>query len=99
MSHSHQLTILCFALIFQGIPRNYLEHIDESTVADSFLSEQETRVLREAARGLTNREIAARLYISETTVKTYLSRLFAKLEVNDRTAAVAKAIETLGLKP
>lgn len=63
------------------------------------LSEQETRVLREAARGLTNREIAARLYISETTVKTYLSRLFAKLEVNDRTAAVAKAIETLGLKP
>lgn len=32
-------------------------------------------------------------------MKTYLSRLFAKLEVNDRTAAVAKAIETLGLKP
>ena len=62
------------------------------------LSQQETRVLQEAAKGLTNREIAARLYISETTVKTYLSRIFAKLEVNDRTAAVTKAIETLNLK-
>lgn len=62
------------------------------------LSEQETRVLREAAKGMTNRQIAEHLYISESTVKTYFSRIFAKLEVSDRTAAVAEAIETLGLK-
>lgn len=53
------------------------------------LSEQEHAVLQLAAAGKTNRQIAASLFISEATVKTYFSRIFAKLGVNDRTAAVA----------
>lgn len=60
------------------------------------LSEQETRVLALVAKGLTNKEIAARLYVGEATVKTYLSCIFVKLEVNDRTAAVTRACELRG---
>ncbi|MFI6635663.1 LuxR C-terminal-related transcriptional regulator [Nonomuraea fuscirosea] len=45
------------------------------------------------ADGLTNAEIGSRLVIAEATVKTCLLRLFAKLEVNDRTHAVVKAME------
>ncbi|MCH4159360.1 MAG: response regulator transcription factor [Bifidobacterium minimum] len=54
------------------------------------LSAQELRVLRLAADGMTNRQIARNLFIGETTVKTYFTRIFAKLEVNDRTSAVAR---------
>ena len=54
------------------------------------LSAQEIRVLRLAAAGMTNRQIARSLFIGETTVKTYFTRIFAKLEVNDRTSAVAR---------
>ena len=54
------------------------------------LSAQELKVLRLAADGMTNRQIARSLFIGETTVKTYFNRIFAKLEVNDRTSAVAR---------
>jgi DNA-binding NarL/FixJ family response regulator len=57
------------------------------------LSAREIEVLRLVARGLTNAEIGRRLFISEATVKTHLLRLFAKLGVGDRTAAVTTAIE------
>ncbi|MFT8593364.1 MAG: response regulator transcription factor [Bifidobacterium sp.] len=56
------------------------------------LSEQERKVLALAADGRTNRQIASSLFISETTVKTYFSRIFVKLQVSDRTAAVAKML-------
>lgn len=56
------------------------------------LSARETEVLRLVARGLTNADIGRELYISEATVKTYLMRVFGKLDVADRTAAVTKAV-------
>ncbi|WP_198171169.1 response regulator [Actinoplanes awajinensis] len=55
------------------------------------LSPRETEVLRLAARGLTNADIGRALIITEATVKTYFVRIFAKLEVSDRTAAVMAA--------
>ncbi|HXC84964.1 MAG TPA: response regulator transcription factor [Trebonia sp.] len=58
------------------------------------LSARETEVLALVARGLTNAEIARRLYLSEATIKTHLLRASAKLGVSGRTAAVTKAIET-----
>jgi DNA-binding NarL/FixJ family response regulator len=63
------------------------------------LSPRETEVLRLVGRGLTNAEIGRELYISEATVKTHLLRVFAKLGVSDRTAAVTTAIERGDLPP
>lgn len=56
------------------------------------LSERELDVLRLIARGLTNAEIAQRLFLSEGTVKNYVSSIFAKLEVSDRTQATIFAL-------
>ena len=53
------------------------------------LSQRELDILGLIARGCSNREAAARLFISEATVKTHLLHIYAKLGVNDRAAAVA----------
>ncbi|MGA5408138.1 response regulator [Streptomyces lavendulocolor] len=57
------------------------------------LSAREREVLRLVARGTSNRRIAAELFISEATVKTHLTHVFAKLGVGDRAAAVAAGYE------
>ncbi|MET9768545.1 response regulator transcription factor [Streptomyces sp. NPDC006415] len=57
--------------------------------AETALSTREREVLVLVARGTTNREIAAELFISEATVKTHLTHVFAKLGAKDRAAAVA----------
>jgi DNA-binding NarL/FixJ family response regulator len=61
-------------------------------------SPRELEVLAAVARGLSNAEIGRELFIGEATVKTHLQRLFAKLDVDDRTHAVTVAIER-GLLP
>ncbi|WP_406250731.1 response regulator [Streptomyces cyaneofuscatus] len=60
-----------------------------SAPADAALSAREREVLELVAKGTTNREIAAELFISEATVKTHLTHIFAKLGTKDRAAAVA----------
>jgi DNA-binding NarL/FixJ family response regulator len=57
------------------------------------LSERELEVLTLIAQGETNAGAAARLFISEATVKTHLLHIYAKLGVNDRAAAVAAAYD------
>ncbi|TDB98728.1 response regulator transcription factor [Actinomadura sp. 7K534] len=59
----------------------------------SNLSTRELEVLRLVARGTSNREIARELFISEATVKTHLTHIYAKLDVSDRAAAVATAYD------
>jgi DNA-binding NarL/FixJ family response regulator len=61
--------------------------------AEEALSSREIDVLGAVARGLSNRAIARSLHISEATVKTHLVHVFAKLGVDDRTAAVTVALE------
>ncbi|MGM1065319.1 response regulator [Saccharothrix sp. Mg75] len=63
------------------------------------LSQRELEVLELIAGGSTNREAAKRLHISETTVKTHLLHVYAKLGVNDRAAAVATAFSRGYLGP
>jgi DNA-binding NarL/FixJ family response regulator len=57
------------------------------------LTTREVDVLRAVADGLSNVEIGRRLVIAEATVKTHLLRIFARLDVSDRTHAVVVALE------
>jgi DNA-binding NarL/FixJ family response regulator len=63
------------------------------------LSPREREVLELVAAGNTNREVAARLFISEATVKTHLLNVYAKLGVSDRAAAVAEGYDRGLLTP
>ena len=55
------------------------------------LTDRELTVLQELAHGKSTREVAEHIYVSEETVKTYLKQIFRKLDVHDRTEAVAEA--------
>lgn len=63
---------------------------DDDQVAALGVTPRELEILGLLAEGLSNREIAERLYVSENTVKTHASRLFDKLEVRRRTQAVQR---------
>lgn len=78
-----------FARLADQIPRQ------TSSLAEP-LSERELEVLRLVALGNSNREIAAKLYIAEGTVKNHITNILNKLEVSDRTQAAMRARE-LGL--
>jgi DNA-binding NarL/FixJ family response regulator len=58
------------------------------------LSERELDVMRLVARGLSNSDIGAELFLSEATVKTYVSRVLAKLQLRDRVQLAVLAYET-----
>ena len=58
----------------------------------SYLTQREEEVLDLLTQGITYKGVAAKLFISETTVKTHVNNIFQKLQVNDRTQAVLYAI-------
>jgi two-component system response regulator DevR len=63
------------------------------------LTDQERRILEFIAEGLTNREIAGRMFLAEKTVKNYVSSLLAKLGLERRTQAAVLATRLLGEHP
>lgn len=64
---------------------------DEEALSRLTLSKREMEVLLLMAEGLSNEEIASRLFVSLSTIKTHNSRLFEKMEVRRRTQAIEKA--------
>jgi DNA-binding CsgD family transcriptional regulator len=64
---------------------------NDAKVAELGLTPRELEILEHIARGMSTREIAAALFVSENTVKTHASRVFGKLDVNRRTQAVQVA--------
>jgi ATP/maltotriose-dependent transcriptional regulator MalT len=74
-------------------------HRSDRTRLDAFgITPRELEILVLIAEGLSNREIAGRLFVSENTVKTHSSRLFEKLDARRRTQAVQIA-KAAGLLP
>jgi DNA-binding NarL/FixJ family response regulator len=80
------------------IAKKVLEHVGhepkprEAGLPYEALTQRELEVLQLAAEGLTNKEIAERLVISEKTVKNHIANIFSKLQVNDRTQAILYAL-------
>ncbi len=61
-------------------------------VQDTELSEREMEILKLAARGMSNQDIAAQLYLSRRTVQAHLANIFRKMDVGSRTEAVLQAL-------
>jgi NarL family two-component system response regulator LiaR len=76
----------------------FVAPMTEPTVAPDQLTAREREVLRLIARGMSNRELALELSISEKTVKTHVSHILAKLHLDDRTQAAIYAYKH-GLAP
>jgi DNA-binding NarL/FixJ family response regulator len=90
------------ALLAPSVTRRLLDRVasrlppahDNKVPALSELTERELEVLKLVARGLSNAEIAEKLVVSETTVKTHVSRILGKLDLRDRVQVVILAYET-----
>lgn len=67
--------------------------IDDTAIESLGITPREHEILGLIAEGMSNREIGEKLFVSENTVKTHSSRIFQKLDVRRRTAAVARARE------
>ncbi|MFI1419205.1 response regulator [Streptomyces sp. NPDC020731] len=90
------------ALLAPTITRRLIErfakHDEPQTIAPhrdlSVLTPRELEVLRLLATGLSNAELASRLFLSQTTVKSHVGRILSKLDLRDRVQAVVLAYET-----
>ncbi len=67
--------------------------IDTKRITDLGLSKREYEVLQEISKGLSNKEIGERLFLSESTIKTHVSNLLVKLNAKRRTQAIQIAKE------
>jgi len=85
-------------VIVREVPAPQFFTLNEKRLAELGITRRELEILELIANGLSNREIAEKLFVSENTVKTHSSRLFDKLSARRRTQAVQMGKE-LGLIP
>ncbi len=78
-------------MLTSSIAARLMERMRSPTV--EALTSREIDVLKLVAKGANNRQIASQLYITEATVKSHLIHIYGKLGVEDRTAAVTRALE------
>lgn len=99
---SIEIIIALVALVFLGIGiylnKNSLHRVSPSIteinlkkVEELGISKREHQVLIEISKGLSNKEIGDKLFVSESTVKTHVSNLLVKLDAKRRTQAIQKA--------
>jgi two-component system, NarL family, nitrate/nitrite response regulator NarP len=74
-------------------PDGWAEQVQQGTIRETGLTNKELEILAGVAEGLSNREIAKRLWLSAETVKSHLSSIYRKLDVNSRVAAARVAYE------
>jgi DNA-binding NarL/FixJ family response regulator len=79
------------SVLSPAVAARVLNQVRTPTPPPAELSERERTVLGLVAKGCTNKDAAAALFISETTVKTHLAHIYTKLGVSDRASAVAAA--------
>lgn len=95
------------AVISPATTRRLVDHLVAARMAAhrplpqalEVLTHREREVLQQIARGLSNREISARLHISELTTKTHVSRILAKLGLESRVQAAVLAYQTGLVQP
>ena len=80
------------ALLAPSVAARLMQEVSGERSAPAGLTERELEVLRLIARGMSNKQIARELVLSEKTVKTHVSNILAKLHVADRTQAALYAV-------
>ena len=85
-------------VVVKEVPASQPFALNEERLKDLGITKRELEILELIARGMSNREIAEKLFVSENTVKTHSSRLFDKLSAKRRTQAVQIGKE-MGLIP
>lgn len=83
------------SLLGPGVTMRLFEHLRSDSAGGGLrsLTSQERQVLQHIRDGLTNREIAARMFLSEKTVRNYVSKVLSKLQLPHRTSAAVYAAE------